>query len=77
LQLEHGIKIASIERCKPRIPPSKQSLLSDTDKNLLKLSFANKKNCILITDDQTLRKIAKLNSIKCYTTPEFIGKKRD
>lgn len=54
------------------IPEDKKGLLSDSDINLLNLSFERKDSCILVTDDKQLRKVAKSNGIKCLTTPLFM-----
>ena len=58
---------------KPKIPSTKKKHLSNTDIKLLNVAYANRKNCILITDDKQVRGIAKGNSIRSYTTPQYIG----
>ncbi len=58
---------------KLEISTSKKRYLSVIDIKLLNVAYTNKKNCIIITDDKQVRAIAKGNSIKSYTTPQFIG----
>jgi hypothetical protein len=80
---ELGIKIdkqvnvkrisSKISKEKLRISSAKRRNLSTIDIKLLNVAYANKKNCILITDDKQVRAIAKANSIRSYTTPQYIG----
>jgi predicted nucleic acid-binding protein len=77
---ELGIKIdehANIKKIsskgKLNISKSKKRYLSAIDIKLLNVVYTYKKNCILVTDDRRLRTTAKANSIRSYTTPQFIG----
>ncbi len=64
---------ARIKKEKLKISSTKRRSLSVTDIKLLNVAYANKKNCILITDDRQVRIIAKANNIRCYTTPQYIA----
>jgi rRNA maturation endonuclease Nob1 len=55
------------------ISKSKRRYLSTIDIKLLNVAYANKKNCILVTDDKRVRTIAKANNIRSNTTPQFIS----
>ena len=73
LKIETNIKTIQIEKSNLKIPIAKQNKISHTDFNLLNTVYKNKQRCILITDDQILRQLAKTNKIKTYTTPQFIA----
>ncbi len=62
-----------IKKGKLNIPSAKRRSLSSTDIKLLNVAYANKKDCILITDDRQVRIIAKTNNIRSYTTPQYIA----
>lgn len=64
---------SKISKGKLKISTSKRRYLSAIDIKLLNVTHANKKNCILVTDDKQVRTIAKGNSIRSYTTPQCIG----
>ena len=64
---------SKISKGKLKISTSKRRYLSAIDIKLLNVAYANKKNCILVTDDKQVRTIAKGNSIRSYTTPQYIG----
>ncbi len=64
---------ARIKKEKLKISSTKRRSLSATDIKLLNVAYANKKDCILITDDRQVRIIAKANNIRCYTTPQYIA----
>jgi hypothetical protein len=70
---EYGIRVTKSEGDLPQIPENKKILLSDIDIGLISHSLKYKKRCLLITDDRALREVAKLNKIKCYTTPQFMA----
>jgi hypothetical protein len=69
------IRLISAKKGKktPTISSAKRRQLSSTDIKLLNAAYANRKNCILITDDKQIRVLAKSNNIRSYTTPQFIG----
>ena len=64
---------SKISKGKLKISTSKKRYLSAIDIKLLNVAYANKKNCILVTDDKQVRTFAKGNSIRSYTTPQYIG----
>ena len=64
---------SKVSKGKLKISSSKRRYLSTIDIKLLNVAYANKKNCILVTDDKQVRAIAKGNSIRSYTTPQYIG----
>ncbi len=64
---------SKISKGKLKISTSKRRYLSTIDIKLLNVAYANKKNCILVTDDKQVRTTAKGNSIRSYTTPQYIG----
>lgn len=69
---ELGVAIKRGERKAP-IPEDERKYLSETDIHLIDVAFEERKRCILITDDRLLRRIAKDNKIRCYTTPLFVA----
>ncbi|UCE73417.1 MAG: hypothetical protein JSV56_10355 [Methanomassiliicoccales archaeon] len=64
---------SKISKGKLKISSSKRRYLSAVDIKLLNVAYVNKKKCILVTDDKQVRTTAKGNSIKSYTTPQYIG----
>ncbi len=80
---ELGIRIDEHVNIKPissktskeklKISTSKRRTLSAIDIKLLHVAYADKKNCIMVTDDKQVRTIAKGNSIRSFTTPQYIG----
>jgi len=58
---------------KLRIPSAKRKLLSSIDIKLLNVAYANRKNCILITDDKQIRTMAKTNHVRSFTAPQYIA----
>lgn len=70
---DYDIRVAKSEGGLPKIPEKKKTLLSDIDINLIGHSFKHRKGCVLVSDDRMLREVAKLNNIKCYTTPQFMA----
>jgi predicted nucleic acid-binding protein len=74
IRVDEHVNIKKISsKGKLTISKSERRYLSATDIELLNVAYANKKNCILVTDDRRLRTTAKANSIRSYTTPQFIG----
>ena len=57
---------------KPMMPLNVERHLSDIDKSLLSVALANKKHCLLVTDDNKVRQVAKINKIRTLITPTFI-----
>lgn len=74
IKISEHVNIKTISsKGKLNISKSKRRYLSTSDIKLLNVAYANKKNCILITDDKQVRATAKINSIRSYTTPQFIS----
>jgi predicted nucleic acid-binding protein len=74
IRIDEHVNIKKIfSKGKLNISKSERRYLSAIDIKLLNVAYANKRNCILVTDDRRLRTTAKANSIRSYTTPQFIG----
>jgi len=56
-----------------QIPKNRLKRLSVIDQNILFVAFEGKKSYLLVTDDKQIRKVGKVNRIRCLTTPKFIA----
>lgn len=73
IRIDEHVNIKKISsKGKLNISKSERRYLSAIDTKLLNVAHANKRNCILVTDDRRLRTTAKANSIRSFTTPQFI-----
>jgi len=73
LGIKLDVEILKVESSNPHIPKNKKIFLSESDVHLINLSFKHRNSCALVTDDKLLRWIAKMNKIKCFTTPQFMA----